>query len=424
MPRHLPGLCVHKATQRYYVKIAGVRHYLGKVGGPEEESRAENERVRLLAEHQSGIRIARQQGRTTIINLLAAFWSEAESYYRHKDGTPTSELNNIRIATRPLHLLYGQTLADDFTPQCLEALRLSMVSGSWMNQQELKRLELNKRKPGRSRKVINKDVDRIRRIFRFGVRKGLVKPETWQALLAVEHLKQNRSTARETDEVEPAPQDAVEKVIKKVTRHIGVMLRLQLLTGMRPGEVSALKSCQIDKTGETLRQLIGEQVQLGGCWAYLPPMHKTGHHGHNRIVPIGPKAQAILAPFLLGRDDDAFVFSPRESRDEFDRIRSDNRQTPLTPSSKKRTRKRKPKRKPGERYTASAYAKAIAVACRRLKVTHWHPHQLRHNACAFLVAQFGWEVARIVLGHRTLSSTRIYAPDQLSKAFRAIEEVG
>lgn len=54
----------------------------------------------------------------------------------------------------------------------------------------------------------------------------------------------------------------------------------------------------------------------------------------------------------------------------------------------------------------------------------WSPHQLRHSAATRLVEQFGWDVARIVLGHRTVDATRIYALDNIAKAMEAVGRVG
>ena len=38
----------------------------------------------------------------TVNELLIAFWRYAEEHYRHPDGTPTGELENLKEAFRPL----------------------------------------------------------------------------------------------------------------------------------------------------------------------------------------------------------------------------------------------------------------------------------------------------------------------------------
>ena len=47
----------------------------------------------------------------------------------------------------------------------------------------------------------------------------------------------------------PVPIDHVEKILPQVDRRIGAMIRLQLLTGMRPGEVIQMTMRAIDMTG-------------------------------------------------------------------------------------------------------------------------------------------------------------------------------
>ena len=49
------------------------------------------------------------------------------------------------------------------------------------------------------------------------------------------------------------------------------------------------------------------------------------------------------------------------------------------------------------------------AACKAGEVPRWHPDQLRHNAATRLVQQFGWDVARMALGHRQVRMTRVDA---------------
>ena len=81
----------------------------------------------------------------------------------------------------------------------------------------------------------------------------------------------------------------------------------------------------------------------------------------------------------------------------------------MTPSQRKRRRKSHPKRQAGDKYTVDSYRKAIRKACEEAGVPVWHPHQLRHNAATNLRREFGIEVARAVLGHRSAAVTELYA---------------
>src|SRR5262249_19481546 len=148
------------------------------------------------------------------------------------------------------------------------------------------------------RKVINSRVNRIRRIFKWGVENELVEPGILQALQAVAPLKQGRSEARETGRVVPIPEAHIDVVLARVTRPIRGMIELQLVTGMRPGEVVLMRTTDIDMTDR--------------LWLYRPSSHKTEHHGIERVIFLGPKAQGILRPFLRP-DVNAFLFRPSDA---------------------------------------------------------------------------------------------------------------
>jgi len=55
--------------------------------------------------------------------LIAAYIEHAETYYRNADGEQTGEVGHVRLALRPVGELYAHTLARDFGPKALEALR-------------------------------------------------------------------------------------------------------------------------------------------------------------------------------------------------------------------------------------------------------------------------------------------------------------
>ena len=53
----------------------------------------------------------------------------------------------------------------------------------------------------------------------------------------------------------------------------------------------------------------------------------------------------------------------------------------------------------------------------------WHPHQLRHNAATEL-SEFGIEVARVILGHRSAAITEVYAEMDAKKAIDVMALLG
>jgi hypothetical protein len=50
----------------------------------------------------------------TVAELIARFWIYAQGYYVHADGNHTNEPTNIKLAMRPLNMLYGHTKVKDF----------------------------------------------------------------------------------------------------------------------------------------------------------------------------------------------------------------------------------------------------------------------------------------------------------------------
>jgi integrase len=70
---------------------------------------------------------------------------------------------------------------------------------------------------------------------------------------------------------------------------------------------------------------------------------------------------------------------------------------------------------PGEVYKTQAYGRAIVTACDKANVPRWHPHQLPHNAAIWLRKEFGLDVARVVLSHRSPSITEQYPRSTLAK---------
>jgi integrase len=182
-----------------------------------------------------------------------------------------------------------------------------------------------------------------------------------------------------------------------------------LLTAARPGEIIAMKGGDLETSGR--------------IWFYRPPRHKNAYRGHERTIYLGPRAQAIVKVFLK-RDTQAPLFSPRDAKEAEWKERRQNRQTPMTPSQAKRTRKAKPKRPPGDCYSLASYSRCIVRACEKAGVPQWHPHQLRHTAATSLRKEFGLDMARCILGHRSPAITEIYAELDHEKAMEVIQRIG
>jgi integrase len=396
-----------------YVTLSGKPTYLGPHGSKESRDAYD----RIIGEWLVGGRTAPQVRNDlpllgmTITSLIAAFWTHAESYYPAEPVSPgmrpSGELGNYWDVLKPLNRLYGPTAAQSFGPRALKTIREEMIRLGWC------------------RNTVNRRISRIKAVFKWAVANELIPPSVYHGLSTVDGLRRGRGGALESEPVKPVKDEHFAATLPFLSRHLRAMVELQLLTGMRPGEVLTMRGCEIDTRGDV--------------WLYTPAQHKTMHLGHERVIRIGPKAAAVLEPFLQG-DTEAFVFSPADAVAEQRAARSAARKTPVSCGNKPGSnRVRSPRRRPREMYDKRSYGRAITRACdatdrwskggriigndERL-VPRWHPHQLRHNAATLLRRLYGIDAARTVLGHRTIATTEIYAELDQEKAERVMKEIG
>jgi integrase len=390
------------------------------------ESRVEYARV--IAEWESA---GRSQGCVaaladlTVNELAIRYWTHAEQHYRRPDGTPTNELSDLRLSLQPLKRLYGHTVAKNFGPMALKAVRQAMLTGSWLNDAEKEKRRKRGHKLDCSRGVTNQRIGRIRRMFRWAVENELVPSSVVHGLEAVKGLERGRSEARETEPVKPVPVAFVEATLPHMLPVVADMVRLQLHSGMRPGEVCVMRACDLDMSGRVWLYRPGSDLGPAG-------KHKMAYRGHTKVIPLGPKAQAVVRKYLRP-DLQAFLFSPREAMEQKRTEQRARRKSKVQPSQVCRKRK-KPQHLPGERYKTGSYAvaitRAVVIANRHLAadkqqpIPHWHPHQLRHTKATEIRREAGLDVARAVLGHRSPVVTEVYAELDLGKAVEAMERLG
>ena len=392
MSVRIPSYRHHKPSGQAVVTLSGRDHYLGNHGSP--ESRREYER--LLAEWLTNHRRPPEEPAScspdlTMSELLLAYWDHVQSYYV-KDGKPTSEPDTIRQALRPVRELYGDTQAGDFGPLALKAVRRAMIDRNWC------------------RSYINKQVNRVRKMFAWAAGEELVPLAAYQVLTTVAGLREGRSEAREKPPVGPVADEVVERTLSLLSPTVATMVRLQRLTGMRPQEVVLMRAREIDRADPTL-------------WAYRPSRHKNQHRGRDRVIYLGSRAQALLAAYLdFGPDE--YLFSPRRAEEWRRADMRTRRETPLTPSQRARKPNPAPRRSPGDLYDDGSYRKAIRRVCKKLGIAVWFPHQLRHSAATEIRRRFGLEASQAILGHSELGTTQIYAEVDRSAARRIMAEIG
>jgi integrase len=314
----------HRASGQAVVALDGKDHYLG----PHGTKASHGEYDRLIGEWlATGRRLRSAPSELTVTELAAAFWRHAQSYYKDSDD----EIGCFKLVLQILKRLYGRTPAAEFGPLALQAVQHEMVAAGWC------------------RKYLNRQTGRVSQIFKWGTAREMVPASVHHGRQAVAGLRRGKTVARETDPVQPVPAEHVTAVLPHVSRQVRAMIELQLVTGMRPGEVCAMRTADVDTTGK--------------LWVYAPAKHKTAHHGHTRTVYLGPRAQAILAPFLRPNLQ-APVFSPAEVEAERRAALHAARKTPMSCGNRPGTnRSAKPEKVPGNQYTRASYLRAIYSGC-------------------------------------------------------------
>jgi len=360
-------------------------HWLGEYGTPESRARY----ARLVAAWEASARSLpvsqsplRPGAGPTVTEIMAAYWPTVVARVSSRHAS------NLRVMLRRWRERYGRHPAAEITPGMLRGWREAIANEV-------------------SADAARRATTAVLAMFRWAASYEMVPTDVYHRLKTIEPLR-----APSRQRVGPAPEGAIAAVRSIVSAQVRAMIDLQLLTGMRPGEVCVMRPCDIDMTGPV--------------WAYRPATHKTAHHGHERLVYLGPRAQAVLRPFLIGRATTAYCFSPAEARAAWEAAKHALRRTQLSCGNRPSTnRKPEPRRKPGERYTPNSYCRAVARACARARVERWHPHQLRHNYATEVRRRYSLEAARILLGHcSALVTEAVYADRDQQAAMRIAAEIG
>lgn len=411
MPRlnRPPKLGLHKASGQACVHWQGKRHYLGVYGSKQAAEGYARflTAINELAEGEEAVPTPPKVGWITCVELGAAYLQYAEGYYR-RDGKQTEQACKVKRRIRILVDHYGSLPVNEFSAKRLKAIQAELVA------------------EGYTRVGVNERINGIRRIFKWGTSEDLVPPAVYQALACVPGLRKGRTKARELPPVLPVDDATVEATLPHLGAVVADMVKFQRFTGCRPGEVCSIRPCDVDRSAEV--------------WTYAPESHKTEHHGKERFIFIGPKAQAVLMPYLL-RPADAFCFSPADSEKQRLEELHAARVTPLSCGNRPGTnRVRRPKKRPGDRYTKDTYNRAItravnAANSKRKKAAEeagvepvllesWSPNRLRHAAATEVRRQFGLEAAQVTLGHAKADVTQVYAERDHDLAKRVALKLG
>ena len=397
---HVPSMYRRKSDGRYAVNlsVAGRKRtvYLGRNRESAEELYRRTIAEWLVAPVTAGQHLSPQQD-LSVAEVANAYLDFAEKKYRKPDGTQKTEVTHLKSALTILGRLYGTLPAREFDQRGLEAVR------GEMSRKGGKRRRWN-------RKTVNDSIGRIKRMFRWAAARKLVPSTVPADLATLDGLRRGESEAPEGQGVGPVNFEDVHAIKAHVSPQIWAMIKVQLYTGARPGEVCSMRLRDLDMSGRE--------------WVHSPHQHKTAHRGHSRLVVIGPRAQRVLERFL-GGDPERPIFSPKKAEEDRADKRHLNRQTPLSCGNRPGTnRVINPRRPPGDEYSVASYRRAIQRACDKAGVSRWKPHQLRHSAADRASEIDGPEGARCLLGHKTVSTTATYLSRDEERARRIVRKIG
>ena len=373
-----PSLRHHKPTGQAVVRLNGRDHYLGRFDAPESRDRYDEIIATWLA---NGRRLPDPESvpDPVIVNeILAAYLRVCKSLYAHRRSA-TKRLSHVKAAMRPIRELFGVIPAVSFGPKALLAVRERMIDH------------------GYARATINEQVQTLKRMFDWAVRDEMVPASVSHALSTVKGLRSGESTARDPRNVLPVADEHVDATLPHLRPPLRAVVEIQRLTGARPGEITIMRTGDLNMDGK--------------LWIYRPAYHKGEHHGLDKEIVIGPKAQAVIRSFLRTNLSE-YMFRPDEDAAARQAERFAQRKTPAWPSHLKHQaskRATKPKRTPGDHYTVSSYAHAIKRACKKAGIPEWTPHQLRHSYATKIRRDYGVEAARVMLGHQHVATAEIYA---------------
>ena len=291
--------------------------------------------------------------------------------------------------------VHGGLSVDDFSPKKLRNVRDQIIRYGKI-----------------SRKKINQYTTMLVRIFAWGVEEEWVDEKVAGALKFVKHLPEGEPGTFDHPEREDVPFIVIEATLKWCCPTIAAMIQTQYLLGLRPDELCRMTVGSINRT------------KAPDLWYYDLDYHKTRKHIGKKEIPLSKAVQALIAPFLIGKEHNQAVFSPIQAQAERNAEKRANRKVKkITPSRAARdaARAENPAKRIGEFYNPHSYRTAVLHAIRKgnkalpdeQKIPHWFPYLLRNSCATRIEEDFGLDESQAQLAHRTADMTRRYSRAQL-----------
>jgi integrase len=369
MPRKAqfpPPLRTHKTGQAY-CRWQKRNYYFGKAGTAEAAQAYEQFKARLAANRPASS--PPTAAALTVTDAVTRFLAHVQERLPESGGARVS----YGYCLRPLLRLHGATPAAEFGPDQLEQVRDAMTGGTWQTPAEAERL----RRSGHAQKWAasrtNKALGVVRTCWRWLERRGLVPRGSHASLSTAEGVGPRTPGVRRTARRKATSRedlDAVLPLIQRTRRHrpVAAMLELQWLAGMRSCEVRLMRCEDIDRAG-------GPVIDGVRIWVYRvgDEANKNGWRGQDRNVLLGPRCQAVLAPWLARATGYVFPVAAGGARP----------------------------------YTRRAYAGCVRAAAVKAGV-ECVPYGGRHEAKNRVTRELGLDAARAFLGQQSLGTTNNY----------------
>lgn len=314
-----------------------------------DKSKAEKiaQRIWNEAERAGGLAPERVQGCT--VGRLRAMWLEAQTRAEEAD-TNTSAL--APLARRPADSIRASEILQ-IQDRLAETLAV---------------------------RTVNRRVRAIASVFAFGASRDLVPAEIAWGIRMIAPVRGETGSFGMPDII------AVRETLAVCTPTLWRMVVLQMLTGLRSGELCQIRRGDIAREGQDLVLTIAK--------------HKTRKTIGTKTLVLGPRAFELLEPLLTKREGE-YLFTPAESEAERGRVKECR-----------------------ECYDSRSYYHALEFARTAAGASHWHPHQLRHLASTEIADVMSEQHARAVMGHTTVAMTRGYIHEQRRKAREVAEKMG
>lgn len=290
----------------------------------------------------------------TIRDLSDAYLAWAAEYYT-QGGRPTRTAANIASVLNILNQIAGSLPVTHLQPVLLRDYRAHL-----------------KARGTHTRRSINDAVAWVRRMADWAADREIISDDVPARMLRVQPIKLGRENVAEGPGVLPVSWEAVTATLAHADLQLSAMIEIHWRTGMRPGELVAMRRSWMDLTGDLP--------------VYEPHLHKTAWRGQKRFIPLGPNA--------------AMVFAQWERR----RRAGEDRLWSIT--------------------TTGGYRSAVVRVQSRHGLPRWTPGQIRHATATLLRASEGIEAARVALGHRAAATTQIYAAEDRARAIDIARRYG